>query len=203
MDIVGDASAAIAHVNKFGLTGPTKYDDLGEKYLRLYGLLSAIYIQQQSILTIYRIMNVPNLKTTKESFEALQIRQLRHKISAHSTDYQTKDGTLQAYVPLRLNLRDNDVTIVRHTSSVQHESVNVSEAIESHIKLMIDTMDRITEKAIKTLFKGQDKKQKELQELSDLRIEKEGGLVFKGKGKRGARIIVIFAAPKRSRRRAG
>src|ERR1019366_3339380 len=109
--------------------------------------LSAIYIQQQSILTIYRIMNVPNLKTTKESFEALQIRQLRHKISAHGTDYQTKEGTLEAYVPLRLNLGDNNVTIVRHASSVQHESVNVSEAIESHIKLMIDTMDRIMEKA--------------------------------------------------------
>ena len=49
MDIVDDASTAIDHVERFGLGGPTKYNDVGEKYLRLYGLLSATYIQQQSI----------------------------------------------------------------------------------------------------------------------------------------------------------
>src|ERR1700758_4341697 len=46
MDIVDDASSAIQHVQTYGLDGPTKYEDIGEKYLRLYGLLSATYIQQ-------------------------------------------------------------------------------------------------------------------------------------------------------------
>jgi hypothetical protein len=65
MDIVDDASAAIDHVERFGLSGSTKYDDIGEKYLRLYGLLSATYIQQQSIGTIFRIMNLPDPKALK------------------------------------------------------------------------------------------------------------------------------------------
>jgi hypothetical protein len=40
MDIIADASAAILHVQMFGLSGPTKYDDMGERYLRLYGCLA-------------------------------------------------------------------------------------------------------------------------------------------------------------------
>jgi len=62
MDIVDDASSAIDHVQRFGIGGPTKYEEIGEKYLRLYGLLSATYIQQRAILTIYRILNVPGLR---------------------------------------------------------------------------------------------------------------------------------------------
>src|ERR1700731_3985821 len=51
MDIIGDASTAIDNVQRFGLSGPTKHNDTGEKYLRLYGMLSAAYIQQEAILT--------------------------------------------------------------------------------------------------------------------------------------------------------
>jgi hypothetical protein len=45
MDIVGDASLAMYNFAEFSLDGPTKYEDTGERYLRLYGLLSAVYIQ--------------------------------------------------------------------------------------------------------------------------------------------------------------
>src|SRR5262245_49945610 len=48
MDILDDASLAIGNVLKFDLDGPTRYDDSGEKYLRLYGLLGATYGQQRA-----------------------------------------------------------------------------------------------------------------------------------------------------------
>ena len=35
-DILEDSNTAISHFLKFGTSGPTKYDDLGEKYLRMY-----------------------------------------------------------------------------------------------------------------------------------------------------------------------
>lgn len=199
MDIIDDASAAIFHFQQFGLSGPTKYDDLGEKYLRLHGLLSSAYIQQQSILTIYRIMNLPDPKKMRARFEVLQIRKLRHKISAHSTDYQNKDaGVKEAYVPLRFDLGDRNIAAVRHTSPMRHEKVNLSDAIESHTRLMIDVVDAIIAKAIRTFFKGHHKKQREfLDELSDLRIEKAGGLVFKGP-KGAHKIIVTFVGSKSS-----
>jgi hypothetical protein len=76
---------------------------------------------------------------------------------------------------------ENTVTAVRHGSAVHHEKVDVAKAIGEHIRLMIDVMDAISQKAIKTIFKGDDKTQKEFSgELANLRIEKAGGLVFKG-----------------------
>lgn len=40
MDVVGDAAYALDNFLKFGLDGPTKYDNTGEQYLRLYGMLT-------------------------------------------------------------------------------------------------------------------------------------------------------------------
>jgi hypothetical protein len=194
MDIIDDASAAISNVQRFGLSGPTKYNELGEKYLRLYGLLSATYMQQQAILTIHRIMNVPDPKKLKKRFDAIELRNLRHKLSAHSTDYlNDKTGIKEAYVPLQITLGDQSVTAVRHGLTIHHETINLSEAIDAHTKLMINVMDTICTKAIETLFKGQDKKQKEFtEELSDVRIERDGGHVFKGP--KGAPKLIITVA---------
>lgn len=197
MDIIGDASSAIAHFQQFGLSGPTKYDDIGEKYLRLYGLLSATYIQQQSVLTIYRLMNVPDLTKMKAQFENLRIRELRHKLSSHSTDYFDKKRRVkEAYLPLRIDLGDRNITAVRHSPPMQHEKIDLSDAIQRHLELMIDVLDSIIEKSIKTLFKGHHKKEKDFSDaLSELRVEKAGGLVIKGP-KGAPRFIITFVGSK-------
>ncbi len=196
MDIVDDASAAIDHVQRFGLNGSTKYDDLGEKYLRLYGLLSATYIQQQSIGTIFRIMNLPNPKALKAKFEALEIRDLRHKLSSHGTDFlDSATGSKQAFVPLRFDLGDFSISYVNYTSSTSHHEVDISAAIEAHVRLMIDVMDVIIEKSLTTIFETNSKQKDELQdELADLRIEKAGGLVFKTGG--GPKLVVTIVGTK-------
>jgi hypothetical protein len=194
MDIIGDASSAIGHIARFGLSGPTKYDDLGEKYLRLYGLLSATYVQQEAVLEVYRIMSVGDYKKAKSGVEALQIRKLRHKLSSHGTAYKSEAGTLEAYAPLRFEIRDNSVTAVNFTkvlTSTIMEPVNITEAIGAHSELLIELLDSTIEKSIETLFKGQDdKKPKHRENLKHLRIEREGGLVMKTVG--GPTIIINF-----------
>lgn len=190
MDIVDDASSAIHHVQTYGLSGPTKYNDMGEKYLRLYGLLSATYIQQQAILTIYKLMQVPNPKNATLRFAGLQIRDLRHKLSAHSTDYMNRTtGTQEAYVPQRFDLGDMKVTVVNYTGSSPWEEVDLAKAIQSHIEVAIDTLDCVLEKSIGTVFKqDQGRRDSFMSKLSDLRIEKKGGLVFDSGS--GPKIIV-------------
>lgn len=191
MDIVDDASSAIGHVQAFGLGGVTKYNDMGEKYLRLYGLLSAAYIQQQAILTIYRIMNVPDLKAAKGSFDKLDIRTLRHKLSSHGTDFHDRAaGKREAYVPLRLNLGDMSVTSVNYTGAARQHNVDLGKAIKEHIELAIGVLDRVIEKSMSTLFLAGKKKSEILSGLSNLRIEKAGGLVLGPQG--GPQIIVTF-----------
>jgi hypothetical protein len=193
MDIVDDASAAIGHVMRYGLGGPTKYDDLGEKYLRLYGLLSATYVQQQSISTIYKLMNLPDPKQLKAIFETLEIRSLRHKLSSHGTDFLDRaTGTQQAFVPLRLNLNDGlSVTYVNYTAASTHHHVDLSAAIDAHVMMIVDVLDSIIEKSMTTIFEKNSKHKSEIaSELDDLRIEKAGGWVSKTEA--GPKLIVTF-----------
>jgi hypothetical protein len=72
MDIIEDACSAIDNFLTFGLNGPTKYNDIGEKYLRLYGILSSTYIQQEALLKLFQLMNVgPSLKQGKKLVDNL------------------------------------------------------------------------------------------------------------------------------------
>ncbi|MGO8799684.1 MAG: hypothetical protein ACLQJL_11430 [Roseiarcus sp.] len=203
MDIIGDSSEAIDNVLRFGLSGPTKHDDIGEKYLRLYGLLSAVYVQEEAALTICRVMGVGDYKHRKAQVETLDIRQLRNKIASHGTAYRnSKTNITEAYVPLRYEIGDTEVTAVNNTSS-RHEKTNITQAVTDHLYLIIDILDGAIEKSINTFYRGQnDKKKKPLEGLKDLRIEKSGGMVWVTPG--GPKIIITFAgAPQAAQPRAG
>lgn len=59
MDLIEDSNLAIENFAKFQLEGPTKYNDEGEKYLRLYGFLNAVHIQQNALVTLFALLKVP------------------------------------------------------------------------------------------------------------------------------------------------
>ena len=183
MDIIEDACTAIDNFLKFGLNGPTKYEDVGEKYLRLYGILSATYIQQEALLKLYQIVNVPpSLKKGKELVNKLSIRSLRHKLSSHGTNYFNEDSkSVQAYVPIRFDLNNFNCTYAKNGRG-NHNSVDLKEAVNEHLNTMIELLDRILEKALKTLFKGQETNKDCIEfsgELADLRIIRKGGFVLR------------------------
>jgi hypothetical protein len=205
MDVVGDASAAIRNFLQFGLDGPTRYQDVGERYLRLYGLLSAAYIQQQAILKLFKLMNVPNPKAVKVKLDGLKIRDLRHKLASHSTDYEnpaTQD--IEPYVPVRTGVEGlHCMYSLKKGKALQ--SLDLEAAVEEHCRLLIGIMDAMYAKAILTLYKGQSKKLTELTErLADLRIEKDGGMVLRYS--QGGKIVIHTLADRnlttRSTRRA-
>ncbi len=106
-DILEDSNAAISSFLKYGTSGPTKFNDIGEKYLRLYGVLNAAYLQQQSVLNLYKFFQCPNFKTLKKEFNSLQIIDLRHKLAAHSANYDDRDsGDVHVFVPVQFELDD-------------------------------------------------------------------------------------------------
>ena len=162
MDVVGDASSAIRNFLQFGLDGPTRYQDVGERYLRLYGLLNAAYIQQQAVLKLFKLMNVSNPKTTKAKLDNLKIREFRHKLASHSTDYEnpaTQD--IETYVPVRIGVSGFNCMYSQNRGKIL-QSINLEAAIEEHCRLLISVMDAMYAKAIQTLYKGQSKKLTEL-----------------------------------------
>jgi hypothetical protein len=180
MDILGDASLALHNFLRFGLDGPTRYDDTGEKYLRLYGLLSAAYVQQQAALKLHKLMNCTSQKNCKDEADKLQIRNLRHQLASHSLDYfDFGDKVTSAFVPVRIGLRGFNCTVTENRGD-RSISYDLRDAVLEHCDFMLDLLDAIYEKSYKTLFKSEKLKQIEHQKkLTSLREMKEGGVVFR------------------------
>lgn len=192
MDVVGDASLAIENFLRFGLDGPTRYQDVGERYLRLYGLLSAAYIQQQAVLKLYSLMSCPDPKDIHAAFANLEVRTLRHQLASHSLDFLAPGtNSKQAFVPVRINLAGFMCTVVENRGD-HSRSIKLDEALDEHSKAVIDILDKIYEKSIGTLFKGQSKRIEEFsKKLADLRFERDGNFIFRVGGDQSEIRIVL------------
>lgn len=179
MDIVGDASLALRNFLRFGLDGPSRYEDTGEKYLRLYGLLNAAYMQQQAVLKLYALMNCPSPKDARSIFNNLEVRTLRHQLASHSLDFLAPgSNSEQAFVPVRIGLSGFSCEVTENRGD-RSRTVKLDEAVDEHIKAVIDVLDKTFEKSAKTLFRGQEEKLKKWKEkLADLRFERDGNVII-------------------------
>lgn len=97
IDLIGDTEGAICHFSKFGLQ---KFNmelgkDIGEIYLKLYGILNAIYQQIYCIVEIFEVCRIPNKLAILNKFKALKIFELRNIGGAHTINYDDKSE----YIP--------------------------------------------------------------------------------------------------------
>lgn len=177
MDIVGDTNMAFSHFLRFGLDGETRYEDKGEAYIRLYGLLNASYIQQQAILNLYRICHVPNFKNAKEKTLNLNIRDARHKLGAHCNDFSNGISELESFVPIRMSLSGFTCEYFNNSDSSFH-TINIKELCFEHLNLMAEFYDQIYEKFVNVLYKSNPEKvQSLMKEIETPRLEREGNIV--------------------------
>ncbi|MBI1398235.1 MAG: hypothetical protein GC151_19855 [Betaproteobacteria bacterium] len=181
MDVVGDATLALQNFLRFSLDGPSRYEDVGERYLRLYGLLSAAYVQQQAVLKLYSLMNCPKPKEVQAEFNTLEIRTLRHQLASHSLDFLSPGGSkTQAFVPVRIGLSGFACMVTENRGS-ETRTVKLDDAILEHCKAVTSVIDRVYEKSAKTIFKGQSHKIAEFQDkLKDLRFVRDGNIILRG-----------------------
>lgn len=157
-DILEDSNAALKNFLKFGLNGPTKLDLIGEKYIRLYGVLNATYLQQEAIFNLVKYYQVPNPSLYKDSINKLEIRKLRNQLGAHSVNYgQQHEGEVLAFVPVRASMDDFKVDHFEHTSDVYH-TVDLKHAIEEHLKLLCSIYIVVIKKVISTTYKSNSNK---------------------------------------------
>lgn len=179
MDILGDASLAIANVLRFGLDGPTKYDQVGEKYLRLYGLLGATYSQQRAALKLHKLTSCPGVRQFQDKAKGLRATSLRHQIAAHSLDNMDEQGrVVAAFVPVRIDLGGFNCTVTKNRGDAM-DSYDLLEAIKEHSEFVAEVMDVVYEKCARTFFKNDSmRRQSHLEKLRELRLIREGAMVF-------------------------
>lgn len=172
LDVIGDTTLAISNLLEYGLEGHKNGSDFGEIYLRLYGVLNASYLQQFAIVSLYKKCNLPKPGDVIDRLEKLKIYKLRNKLGAHSNDYKNEQDVLECYVIIRISVKGCQFEYKNNESS-EREWVDLKQYLEEHLLLIIDYLDKIYEKSIKTLHKGESSKlQEHMQKLSELRVLK-------------------------------
>lgn len=92
MNTLGDTCLSLEYYEASGIG-----DEYGEKYLKLYGLLQAIFLQQDSIRQIYRIFLGNNLQPDSDSAWII-IRDLRNLTIGHPIEKKCKTGTKRCFI---------------------------------------------------------------------------------------------------------
>jgi len=89
IDLIEDTEQAIIYFCKYGLQ---KFDrkinhDLGEMYLKLYGILNAIYLQADAIIELYELLKVKEKGKIRNQLKSLEIFEIRNIVAAHTTTF--------------------------------------------------------------------------------------------------------------------
>lgn len=179
MDLICDTSLSLDHFLRFGMDGVSKYNDIGEKYLRLYGALNSTYIQQEAVFTICKICQLSEQSSFRDKLERLEIRDIRHKLGAHSIDYiDRQNEEVLSFIPIRFDMGGLRLGYINN-NDLSQRSVDLLSGINEHLDLMCDIVYECLEKIKKTLYKPNPDKIEEIDRgLEKLRIERVGGNVF-------------------------
>ena len=172
LDVIGDTTLAIKDFLEYGFEGPGGMNDDGEKYLRLYGVLKATYLQQEAISTLYNKINLRDSPDVSDKFETLGIREVRNKIGAHSTNIYSKrqKGDKESYIPVRHSMSGHKFYYLNNERIAEEIWVDLAELLMEHLKLILELLDETYEKTIKTVYRGnQLKRNEELNKLTELR----------------------------------
>jgi hypothetical protein len=171
LDVIGDTTCAIQHFLETGLEGLSEDTGVGEKYLRLYGVLNSTYLQQEAIGVLYQKIINPNYtkKDRGKLFDGLSIRKIRNKIGSHSSDYNHGN---ESYVVIRHTLSKYSFEFMNNYS-LKKDRVNLKECLEKHLILIIKLFDELYERSINALYKNNPRLKEELDKLSYLRKMKE------------------------------
>lgn len=166
LDTIGDSQFAIVHFLDYKFENGKIFIPGGEHYLRLYGVLSAIYIQQKSILKLCDLFKVENLTSIKDNFDKLDITFLRHSISAHPTNFNNSKEKV-SYKIDRNSLNDKGDLSVRDESN-NAKTYNIFDAIIEYQSLAEMILENICIKVIENTHGTANTKKEELKEKLEL-----------------------------------
>jgi len=172
LDLIGDAELAKKHFYQFEIGGPTKYDDTGEKYLRLYGVLSSIYLQKSAIIQLCEVFKFNFKSQIRKGLNKLQIIKLRNIVASHTIDY-LENGNKKTFMLARFSLGQKELVV--NDEKNMFFNYNIIELMKEFDTKAIEVLDKINEKAINTIYKNNETEKKRLlAKLERIRNERNG-----------------------------
>lgn len=174
MDVLGDTELAKENFLKFDISGPTKIRDYGEQYLRLYGILNAVYLQKSALLSFVELTKFGDKKQIIAKFNLLKIIKLRHVVGSHSVNF-IEDGKLNPHQLQRGSLDYGPITT--RDSKGTFVDYDLKQLLIEYNTYATELIIQATEKFIKSTQGGQ--KLKEYNDrLNLVKTEQEGNIVI-------------------------
>lgn len=122
LDLIEDTESSICYYLTYGLKKYTSRPnrDVGEQYLKLYGILNAVWLQAHSIVELCEIFKVPEKETIKKSLLSHQIIYLRNIAGSHTVPFKDSfpnipEGEKKNFFRVAqstLNAKGNDILVV-------------------------------------------------------------------------------------------
>ncbi|PCH98655.1 MAG: hypothetical protein COB85_01215 [Bacteroidetes bacterium] len=176
MDVLSDTELAKENFLKYSLTGPTKILDYGEQYLRLYGLVNAIYLQKSALISFIELVKLRGKKEIINKIESLKLIELRHVVGAHTIDF-LDNGTRNPHQLQRAMLEGR--IIKTSDSRGNFKEYDLKELLLEYNQLAEKLIIEATNQFIKTVLKnGGKRKEKYLERLDAVKSAHNGAIVI-------------------------
>lgn len=189
MDVLGDTKLAKENFLKFDLSGPTKIPDYGEQYLRLYGIVNAVYLQKSAIVSFVELVKLNGKKEIIRKIDALKIIEFRHIVGAHTIDF-LDNGVKNPHQLQRSMLTDE--TLKTSDSRGNFKDYDLRNLLKEYNKFAEGLLIQATEKFIKTVLKnGGQKLDSYVERLEAVKSAKNGDIVIYPSGSKTPFVVRI------------
>lgn len=110
---------------------------LGEKYILIYGIFEALYLQQDALKTLFLALNIQDFDLKNDFPEINYIRNIRNDIAGHPTNR----GTHSTY----LSRPDLSLKKIKYEESKKHNliDVDVISCIEKQEKFIVEQLQNL------------------------------------------------------------
>jgi len=116
LDALEDTEQAKIDFAKYGFNKKSDNFTLGEKYIRVYGVLNAVYIQAQAIRNLAKYIVQDGYNNINREINKLEIIDLRNKAAAHNVNSY---GDYESYMLNRNMIKDYSLKLSCHDASVK------------------------------------------------------------------------------------
>jgi|WetSurMetagenome_2_1015567.scaffolds.fasta_scaffold41606_2 hypothetical protein len=159
MDLIEDTDCAI----DFYVDNPFP-KDIGEKYLYLYGLLQALFIQQDALKSISESLNIPIGQNT----ELTKIRDIRNESIGHPTNKKIAPNVYMFNFIAQYSLTKNGFKLMKRLPNniTKYDSIKIPDIIEQQFDILQDLLKVICNKLINE--ENEFKKMHSKNKVSDL-----------------------------------
>jgi hypothetical protein len=168
VDLLVDTEYAIISAFEFQLGYlKSKHRDIGEMYLRLYGILNAVYLQIGAFESIANLLNYPKRIEIKDAFKEITIFKLRNIAGAHTVDYMypekdfnesTVNGKRTSFRIIQIHLEKTGSNIVALDENNLIFKFNLLELLSEYHKYSTEVLiDLINHMATAIVKRREDK----------------------------------------------